>query len=175
MLVKTTAKNFPSRYDIGDIVYFHPAITRMSREEARESAILAQVSSVTFRAGKVTYEIAVNVGGKGEIDFYHAIPVADVDSVFISSEDDLEAIEIVGSEIGSSGEMSNGFVALSYSIQEKLQRLAERRNPDDPEGELKSFDDHVQKVICAYRGLDLAELRKAGQRFYCIKNDMVMP
>lgn len=175
MLVTTTAANFPSRYDIGDIVYFHPAITRMTREEARETAILSQISSVTFREGKVTYEIAVNVGGKGEIDFYHAIPVADVDSIFISSEDDLDAINVVSAEIGSSGEMSNGFVALSYSIQEKLQRLAERRCPDDPAGEMKRMDEHAQQVINAYRGIPVEELRKAAQRFHCIKHDTVMP
>ena len=175
MLV-TTAANFPSRYDIGDVVYFHPAITRMTREEARETAILAQVSSVTFFKGKVTYEIAVNVGGKGEIDFYHAIPVADVDSIFISSEDDLEAINVVSSEIGSSGEMSNGtMVALSYSIQEKLQRLAERRCPDDPEAEMKRMDEMARNAIAGYAGIPVSELRKAAQRFHCIKNETVMP
>lgn len=171
MLV-TTAKSFPSRYDIGDIVFFHPAISRFTLEEARVSAILARVESVSFREGKVTYELAINVGTEGTIEFYDAIPVAAVDSLFVSSEDDLQAIEIVRStDIGSSGEM----VALSYTIEEKLKRLAERRCPEDPEGEMKRLDEYAADYIAGYMAMSSAEKRKAADRFNVIKNDLVCP
>lgn len=168
-----TAK-IPSRYDIGDVVFYHPAINRLSVAEAKANAIVSQVSSVTLRDGKVSYELAVACNAECT-EFFHDIPVASVDAAYVASEDDLEVIHAVSSEIGSSGEMSNGILALSYTIQEKLQRLAERRCPDDPEGELQRMEEHTQKAIEGMRGLDLAELRKAAQRFHCIKNDLVIP
>lgn len=171
MLV-TTAQSFPSRYDIGDIVYFHPAISRMTVEEARIHAILSQITSVTFREGKVTYELAVNDGENGEIHFYTAIPVAEVDSIFVSSEDDLQAIEIVrGNEIGSSGEM----VALSASIEEKLKRLCERRNPEDPEGEMLRLEDLAGEYLRGYQAMSSTDKRHAANRFSVIKSNTVCP
>lgn len=164
----------PSRYDVGDVVFYHPTVNRMSVAEAHSTAIVSQVSSVTLRDGKVSYELAVACNAEAT-EFDHSIPIASVDAAYVASEDDLEVIHAVSSEIGSSGEMSNGILALSYTIQEKLQRLAERRCPDDPEGELQRMEEHTQKAIDSMRGLDLAELRKAAQRFHCIKNDLVIP
>lgn len=161
----TTAGTLPSRYDIGDVVFYHPAINRMSVAEARSTALVTQVSSVTTLKGKVTYELAVASNAEAT-EFDHAIPVASVDELFVANEDDLQVIEQRNTDIGSSGEM----VALSYTIQEKLQRLAERRCPDDPEGELTRMDGYAQKAIEGIRGLDLAELRKAAQRFTEIKS-----
>lgn len=168
----STAQSFPSRYDIGDVVYFHPAIARFTLEEARVSAILARVSSVTFRRGKVTYELAINVGESGTIEFYDAIPVAEVDSLFVSSEDDLQAIEIVRSnDIGSSGEM----VGLSSSIEEKLKRLCERRCPEDPAGEMARLEELAGEYLRGYQAMSSSDKRLAANRFSVIKSGSVCP
>lgn len=168
----STAKNFPSRYDIGDVVYFHPAISRFTLEEARQYAIMSRVASVSFRSGKVTYELAINVGANGVIEFYDTIPVADVDSLFVSSEDDLQAIEIVrGNDIGSSGEM----VGLSSSIEEKLKRLCGRRCPEDPEAEMARLEKMAGEYLQGYQAMSSSDKRKAADRFSAIKNVNVCP
>jgi hypothetical protein len=164
------AQNFPSRYDIGDVVYFHPSVALMNMEEAREYAIMAQVSSVTFREGKVTYELYLNTGKDGEINFYQGIPVADVDSYYVTSEDDLQAVGYVrNTDIGSSGEM----VGMARSIDEKLQRLAERRCPEDPEGEMKRLDEYARDYMEKFQALSSTDRRKCADRFSAIKADLV--
>lgn len=87
----TTAADYESRYEIGSTVYFHPGIKGMDLNQARTHALFARIDGVNFTAGKVTYELAMNIGTGDVPDFYEALLVASVDSIFVSSVADIDS------------------------------------------------------------------------------------
>jgi len=89
-LFTATAADFPSRYPLGAHVYFHPGIQGMTDAEGITHGLLARIARVSFAEGKVTYDLAMNIANNTQLPhFYEAILVANVDSIFVASFDDL--------------------------------------------------------------------------------------
>lgn len=88
------ASDFPSRYALGEEVYFHPGIQGFSSAQAIHYGLLARIGKVSFEEGKVTYDLAMNISHNlDKPEFYTALLVASVDSIFVASMKDLIAWE----------------------------------------------------------------------------------
>lgn len=127
------AMGLPSRYVIGQEVYFHPNMFKITPMNLR-LAFIGRIEKVQFSGSKVTYDLALLVeeadaNGHIEQRFYDAITVKDVDSTFVSTYQDIctehartlrlqteEEIRL-NPELGSKG----------YTMKEKLARLKDRR------------------------------------------------
>jgi hypothetical protein len=84
-----TAQNLPSRYSIGEPVFFHPAIHDFTPEQIAKNALRAKIVGVRFTEDKVLYELALDTAlDPGEPEYYEAIPLADVDSYFVLNATD---------------------------------------------------------------------------------------
>lgn len=123
------AASLPSRYAIGEVVYFHPEITDMNPEEAERRAILAQIISVSFSQSKVKYELALDTSvDPGEPEFYDALPVAGVDSYFVKSKADVADMFALDSDT-----FRADAVSIDPELQENMMRRFEAIAADLPE------------------------------------------
>jgi hypothetical protein len=76
--------SLPSRYAIGEPVYFHPAIHDFTPDQVQQHALKAKIMAVRFTKSKVLYELALDTAlDPGPAEYYEAIPLADVDSYFV--------------------------------------------------------------------------------------------
>lgn len=74
----------PSRYAIGEPVFFHPAIHDFTPDQVQKHALKAKIMAVRFTKSKVLYELALDTAlDPGPAEYYEAIPLADVDSYFV--------------------------------------------------------------------------------------------
>lgn len=133
----STAANYPSRYAIGEPVYFHPAIHDFySAERIREKALRGKIVAVRFTESKVLYEIAVDTAvDPGPAEYYEAIPMADVDSYFVLNDADVDDQDRLLSDVS--------YVATGNNL--------ETRTPQ----EKRKFAQHFQAVA-----FDLPALRE---------------
>ncbi len=139
--------NYPSRYAIGEVVYFHPGIQAMTATAGTAHALRARIEGVAFSESKVLYELAMDISPDPQTPhFYDAIAVASVDSTFVSSLADMQANE-AGQELAqdradvsaaqlagmasASGAttpdaaiITRRFMAIAESIQEQKDELA---------------------------------------------------
>ena len=127
------AMGLPSRYAIGQEVYFHPNMFKITPLNLR-LAFIGRIEKVQFSGSKVTYDLSLLVeeadaDGHIEQRFYDAITVKDVDSTFVSTYQDICTEHartlrlLTEEEIRQNPELRNK----GYTIGEKLARLKDRR------------------------------------------------
>lgn len=127
------AMGLPSRYAIGQEVYFHPNMFKITPLNLR-LAFIARIEKVQFSGSKVTYDLALLVE-EGDADgnmntrFYDVIPVKDVDSTFVSSYQDICTEHARTLRIQTEEEIRQNpeLYRKGYSLEEKLARLKDRR------------------------------------------------
>lgn len=122
MIAVTTG--LPSRYAIGQEVYFHPNMFEVTPDSTHK-AFPAKVMKVQFTGSKVTYDLALLTAdgdGSGEVSYsyYEAITVKDVDSTFVASYDDIC--------LSHARELARIAKHDGYTLAEKLERLKARRS-----------------------------------------------
>jgi len=85
------ASGLPSRYQIGDLVFFHPNLWMVAEGILTLNTLApAVITKVTFDAPKVLYDLAMLIvkgdeNGNLELAFYDAYPVERVDSTFVTN------------------------------------------------------------------------------------------
>lgn len=146
--------SYPSRYEIGQVVYFHPRIQSFGVNTAVNYGLRAAIGAVKFRGGKVTYELAMDMSPTiPEPEFYDAILVADVDSIFVASLEDLAQWNPEpGVDLGPQAVLAVE-ASLKYSPEQSTQISATASSA--PVVEMSPND-----------------LRKAARRFGLIKADI---
>jgi len=85
-------------YGVGTEVWFHPAIRTLNFGALQDVAIRAKVMGVTVRETQIQYELAMDVSSSKIGDYYEAIPLAQVDSFFVLTEDHLKELNGLGEE-----------------------------------------------------------------------------
>lgn len=84
------ASGLPSRYQIGDLVFFHPNLWMVAEGILTINVLSpAVITKITFDAPKVLYDLAMltvngDENGNLELAFYDAYPVERVDSTFVT-------------------------------------------------------------------------------------------
>ncbi len=128
------AMGLPSRYAIGQEVYFHPNMFNVTPLNYDKIAIPARIEKVQFSGAKVTYDLAVlceehDAQGNVELRYYDAITIKDVDSTFVSTYQDIctehaRTLRIqTDEEIRQNPELASS----GYTMNQKLLRLKARR------------------------------------------------
>lgn len=87
--MKAEAADFPSRFAIGKEVLFHPNTWLLTLDNI-SAAFKARIDKVQFSGSKVTYDLAIQCNdGKNVLYFYDAITVKDVDSTFVTTQEEV--------------------------------------------------------------------------------------
>lgn len=88
-------QHFPSRYKMGEEVYFHPAIENLTLAQANQYAIPARIEGVAFSECKVTYDLSLlTPNHDGSFAYYDALPARCVDSIMVKSRADVATQDI---------------------------------------------------------------------------------
>lgn len=87
-----------SRYGIDQIVWMHPAINVLNLGALQDNALRAKVVGIHFIEGKTMYDLALDISTSGIGDYYEAIPLAQVDSFFVMSPEDLEHLNHINDQ-----------------------------------------------------------------------------
>lgn len=88
-------QQFPSRYEMNEEVYFHPAIESLSVAEANSIGLRAKIVGVAFSESKVTYDLALMTPTMNDgPQYYEALPARSVDSIMVKSLTDVAAQDV---------------------------------------------------------------------------------
>lgn len=128
------AMGLPSRYAIGQEVFFHPNMFKVTPLNYDLIAIPARIEKVQFSGSKVTYDLAVlceegDADGNVELRYYDAITIKDVDSTFVSSYEDICTEHARNLRIQTDEEIRQNpeLQQQGYTLEQKLLRLKARR------------------------------------------------